>query len=84
MRRYNAVGVGGLVSRSALGRMPKLTEAQMQELRKMVLGDSDPKHHKMMRWRCIDPHDEVAQRFSMTVNESTIGKWLRKLWLTRL
>jgi transposase len=27
---------------------------------------------------------EVAQRFSVTVPERTIGKWLRKLKLTRL
>ena len=37
-----------------------------------------------MRWRCVDLRDEVARRFAVTVTESTIGKWLHKLKLTRL
>jgi transposase len=28
--------------------------------------------------------EEVARRFEVTVHESTIGKWLRQLGLTRL
>jgi transposase len=35
-------------------------------------------------WRCIDLRAEVARRFKVTVSERTIGKWLRKLSLTRL
>lgn len=38
----------------------------------------------MVRWRCLDLRDEVARRFEVTVHESTIGKWLRQLGLTRL
>ena len=37
-----------------------------------------------MRWRCIDVRAEVERRFSVTVDEGTIGKWLNKLRLTRL
>ena len=37
-----------------------------------------------MRWRCVDLRDEVIRRFSVAVDEGTIGKWLRKLRLTRL
>jgi transposase len=37
-----------------------------------------------VRWRCADLHEEVVQRFSVDVAERTIGKWLRKLGLTRL
>ncbi len=36
------------------------------------------------RWRCIDVRAEVERRFSVTVDEGTIGKWLNKLRLTRL
>ena len=43
-----------------------------------------PKQHKAVRWRCLDLRQEVAQRFKVTVPERTIGKWLRKLKLTRL
>jgi hypothetical protein len=56
----------------------------MAELRELVLAGPDPKIHKVIRWRCLDLRAEVARRFSVTVPERTIGKWLRKLKLTRL
>ncbi|WP_428486853.1 helix-turn-helix domain-containing protein [Rhodopila sp.] len=37
-----------------------------------------------LRWRCDDLRNAVAERFSVTVHEQTVGKWLRKLGLTRL
>ena len=84
VHRYNASGVDGLVSRTAPGPQPKLTAAQMAELRQLVIDGPDPKIHKVIRWRCLDLRAEVARRFSVTVNEGTIGKWLHKLELTRL
>jgi transposase len=56
----------------------------MQQLRELVLAGPDPQVHKVMRWRCVDLRDEVARRFAVTVDEDTIGRWLRKLKLTRL
>jgi hypothetical protein len=56
----------------------------MAELRELVLAGPVPKQHKVVRWRCLDLRQEVAQRFKVTVPERTIGKWLRKLKLTRL
>jgi transposase len=38
----------------------------------------------VVRWRCVDLLAEVKRRFSVEVHESTIGKWLRELGLTRL
>ena len=84
VRRYNASGVAGLVSRKAPGATPKLTAAQMSELRELVIAGPDPKVHKVIRWRCLDLRQEVARRFSVTVPERTIGKWLHKLELTRV
>jgi len=40
--------------------------------------------HQVVRWRCADLRAEVNRRFSVTVTKGTIGKWLRKLKLTRL
>ena len=37
-----------------------------------------------MRWRYADLKDEFARRFSVEVDESTVGKWLRQLGLTRV
>ena len=66
------------------GVASKLSQTQMEELRALVLAGPDPALHDVVRWRCIDLRDEVARRFSVTVNKRTIGKWLRKLKLTRL
>jgi transposase len=84
VHRYNEAGVDGLVSRQAPGPRPKLTAEQMAELRKLVVAGPDPDKDHVVRWRCIDLRGQVAKRFSVEVDERTIGKWLRKLDLTRL
>jgi transposase-like protein len=43
VHRYNTSGVTGLVSRKPPGAAPKLTEAQMAELREVVIAGPDPK-----------------------------------------
>ena len=82
--RYNAHGIDGLASRKPPGAAPKLSAAQMSELRDLVLAGPDPKANKVVRWRCLDLREEVTRRFCVTVPERTIAKWLRKLRLTRL
>jgi len=84
VHRYNEAGADGLISRRAPGPTPKLSETQMQELRGVVIAGPDAAVHQVVRWRCVDLRDEVARRFHVTVSERTIGKWLRKLRLTRL
>ena len=84
VHRYNTTGIDGLVSRKAPGAAPKLTAAQMAELRELVIAGPDPKVHAVIRWRCIDLCAEVTRRFTVTVPERTMGKWLGKLGLTRL
>jgi transposase len=84
VHRFNATGVAGLVSRKPPGAAAKLTKGQMAELRDLVIAGPDPKVHKVIRWRCADLRGEVIRRFKVDVPERTIGKWLRKLRLTRL
>jgi transposase len=84
VHRYNEVGIAGLASRKPPGAVAKLTQTQMAELREWVVCGPDPKIHKVVRWRCVDLRAEVTKRFSVTVPERTIGKWLRKLRLTQL
>ena len=84
VHRCNETGLDGLVSRKAPGAAPKLSKAQMAELHELVIAGPDPEIHKVIRWRCVDLRTEVARRFAVTVPERTIGKWLRKLKLTRL
>jgi transposase len=84
VHRYNEAGVEGLKTRPIPGRMPFLTEQQMAELYELVVNGPDLATDKVARWRCVDLLGVVKRRFSVEVHESTIGKWLRKLRLTRL
>jgi len=84
VHRYNESGVDGLKSRRGSGRTAALTAAQMEELRELVIAGPDPLLHNVVRWRCLDLRTEVTRRFSVTVNEGTIGKLPRQLGLTRL
>jgi transposase len=84
VHRYNEEGVAGLISRTGPGPQPKLTEAQKEEPRDLVIAGPDVAIHQVVRWRCVDLRDEVARRFDVTVTEGTIGKWLHKFRLTRL
>jgi transposase len=84
VHRYNAEGIAGLRSSHGPGKPPSLTAGQMAELKATVLNGPDPEKHGVVRWRCVDLRAEVARRFTIEVTERTIGKWLRKLGLTRL
>jgi transposase len=84
VHRYNEFGIEGLKSRKSGGREPALTPEQMAQLRELVIAGPDPQIHKVVRWRCIDLQAEVARRWPVEVHQSTIGKWLDALGLTRL
>jgi putative transposase len=84
VHRYNQEGVEGLKTRSIPGRTPSLTASQMAGLYKLVVKDPDLATDKVVRWRCVDRLAVVKRRFSVEVHESTIGKWLHQLGLTRL
>ena len=84
VHRYNAAGVEGLKSLRSPGRAPALSEEQRATLRELVIRGPDLARDKVVRWRCVDLQAEVARRFSVEVHESTIGRWLHELGLTRL
>ena len=84
VHRYNAESVAGLWSRTGGGRAPALSDAQMEELKDIVIKGPDPERHNVVRWRCFDLREEIATRWSVTVCEQTVGRWLRYLGLTRL
>lgn len=84
VHRYNAEGVAGLTSRTAPGPTARLNDAQMAELKALVVAGPDPEKDQVVRWRCVDLRAQIEQRYSVTVHERTVGKLLRKLGLTRL
>jgi transposase len=71
VHRYNAEGLAGLSSRVGPGPAPLLTEAQMAEFKALVVNGPDPETDKVVRWRCIDLRDKVAQIFSVGVHKRT-------------
>ena len=84
VHRFNADGIEGLASRAGSGRPPALSEAQMAELRTIVLAGPDLARDGVVRWRCCDLQSVIAERFCVALHERTVGKLLRRLRLTRL
>jgi transposase len=84
VHRYNKAGVEGLKSHRPPGRPSFLTDQQMAELYELVVKGPDVAVDKSVRWRCVDLREVVKCRFAVEVHESTIGKWLHELGLTRL
>ena len=56
----------------------------MEELRQWVLAGPDLERHGVVRWRCADLRKEIAARWSVTVHENSVGRFLHRLEMTRL
>lgn len=84
VHRYNDAGISGLSSRVIPGRPGALNEAQLAELRTVVLEGPDPERHQVIRWRCADLRDEISARWSVTLHERSVGRLLHRLGMTRL
>ena len=84
VHRYNAADVAGLATGARSGRPPALSEAQMAELKEMVIKGPDPEKDQVVRWRCVDLHRAITNRFSVTLHKRSVSKLLCRLDLTRL
>lgn len=84
VHRFNADGIEGLANKAGSGRPPALSEAQMAELRTIVLTGPDLARDGVVRWRCCDLRGVIGERFGVAMHERTVGKLLRRLRLTRL
>ncbi len=84
VHRFNADGIEGLANKAGSGRPPALSEAQMAELRTIVLTGPDLARDGVVRWRCCDLQGVIGERFGVAMHERTVGKLLRRLRLTRL
>jgi transposase len=60
--RYSEGGVDALKSRRNPGRTPYLTEAQLGELRQLVVDEPDLATDKVVRWRIVDLQGTVKRR----------------------
>jgi transposase len=84
VHRYNAAGITGLADAPRGGRPPALTDEQMGELRGLVLSGPDPARDGVVRWRCVDLCDQIAERFDVEVHERTVGKLLHRMGLSHV
>jgi transposase len=84
VHRYNAAGVAGLATGTRCGRPPALNEAQMAELKELVIKGPDPETDGVVRWRCVDLRAKIAEHFSVTFHKRSVARLLCKLELTRL
>jgi transposase len=82
--RYNESSVHGLTNRSIPGRTPRLSTADNEQLKKIVLDGPDLEKDGVVRWRCADLQAVIAEKFGVRFHETTIGRKLGKLNLTRL
>src|SRR5215468_12404898 len=70
---YNAKGPNGLINATSPGRPPKLTKAQKEKLRPIIVAGPDPVKDGVVRWRC------VKERFGVDLGEISVGRTLKEL-----
>jgi transposase len=81
---FNANGPAGLIDRKAPGHPPKLSQAQRQALAEIVESGPDPDRHGVVRWRRKDLAAWLYQRFRVSLDETTVGRELKRLGFAKL
>ena len=84
VRRFNAEGPDGLVSRKPSGRPSKLSLEQKAQLRALVEAGPDPQTDGVVRWRCVDLKRVLGERFSVDLSEVSLGRILKKLGFSHI
>lgn len=84
VHRYNAEGVDGLKDRPRSGRPPQLTPENFTELEQWVEAGPDVAVDGVVRWRCVDLRDRLAERFEVTLSERSVARILKKRGFRRL
>lgn len=82
--RFNAQGPEGLVDRKAPGQRPKLNVAQRQALVEKVERGPIPAVDGVVRWRLKDLVQWIYEEFAISLDETTLGRELRKLGFRKL
>jgi transposase len=76
---YNAKGPNGLINATSPGRPPKLTKAQKEKLRPIIVAGPDPVKDGVVRWRCVDLKRVIKDRFDVDLGEIGVGHLLKEL-----
>jgi transposase len=82
--RFNARGPDALIDGKAPGQRPKLDDAQRQALVAIVESGPIPEVHGVVRWRLIDLVQWLHKEFAVSLDETTVGRELKKLGYVKL
>ena len=76
--RFNTRGPDGLINGKAPGKRPKLIDAQREALVAIVESGPIPEIHGVVRWRLIDLAQWLYKEFTVSLDETTVGRELKK------
>ena len=82
--RFNARGPDGLLDGKAPGKRPLLNDAQRRALVEIVESGPIPAIHGVVRWRLIDLVRWLHEEFAVSLDETTVGRELKKLGYVKL
>ena len=82
--RFNARGPEGLLDGKAPGNQSRLNDAQRQALAAIVESGPIPAIHGVVRWRLADLVDWLGTEFGVSLDETTVGRELKKLGYVKL
>jgi transposase len=82
--RFNARGPDGLLDGKAPGMRSLLDDAQRRALVEIVESGPIPAIHGVVRWRLIDLVQWLHEEFAVSLNETTVGRELKKLGYVKL
>ena len=81
---FNRAGPAGLVDGKAPGQPSKLNGDQRRALARMVEDGPIPAIHGVVRWRLKDLSWWVHEEFRISLDETTVGRELKKLGFRKL
>lgn len=82
--RFNEHGAEGLIDRKAPGAVPKLDAAQRLALAERVERGPIPAVDGVVRWRLKDLVQWIYEEFSISIDETTVGRELRAMGFAKL
>ena len=82
--RFNARGPDGLLDGKAPGKRSVLNDAQRRALVEIVERGPVPAIHGVVRWRLIDLVRWLHEEFAVSLDETTVGRELKKLGYVKL
>ena len=82
--RFDAGGPDGLLDGKAPGKRPLLNDARRRALVEIIESGPIPAIHGVVRWRLIDLAWWLHEEFAISLDETTVGRELRKLGYVKL